>query len=298
MNIKIGADPEVFLMNNDTGKLISAAGLFPGTKEEPFKVDCGAIQVDGMAAEYNINPALTEGEFIYNNLRVLQGLRDEIKKHNPLLNFSFVFSPVADFGAELIAAQPLENRILGCSPDFNAYDEGRANPVPNAELPFRTASGHVHIGWGSDLDVADAEHIEACCMMAKQLDHSVGVVSLLIEGDAGKRRRELYGKAGAFRPKPYGMEYRTMSNCWLTNTAYMEYVFYMTKRAFDELVGGGRYYEWYGKESRVVDYINNHNLKSIGLEFAKPRIHASRNVTMENLDNLVGKFALPEVARG
>ena len=32
--------------------------------------------------------------------------------------------------------------------------------------------------------------------------------------DSSNERRELYGQAGRFRPKPYGIEYRTPSNFW------------------------------------------------------------------------------------
>jgi hypothetical protein len=33
--------------------------------------------------------------------------------------------------------------------------------------------------------------------------------------DKDTERRKLYGKPGAFRPKPYGCEYRVLSNAWV-----------------------------------------------------------------------------------
>ncbi len=60
-NFTYGCDPEVFLMVGD--KYVSAHGLFPGTKAEPFKVEKGAVQVDGLALEFNIDPAKTPEEF-------------------------------------------------------------------------------------------------------------------------------------------------------------------------------------------------------------------------------------------
>lgn len=286
MEILIGSDPEFFIKDNSTGKLISADGLFPGTKEEPFKVMHGAVQVDGMAAEFNILPAKSANEFILHHLSVLRSLRDIIKENNPSLDFSFVFDPVAEFGAEYIASQPEHARRLGCTPDYNAWENGAENPTPDADMPFRTASGHIHIGWGEDYDITDPEHIEACCMMAKQMDYRVGGMLLREEGKTGKKRRELYGKAGAFRPKSYGVEYRTSSNVWLRETYYMEQVFSNTKRAFKELMGGTRWYENY---TSMDSYINKHNMTHGELISYLERGYAS-GVNMDNLDQKFFQF--------
>lgn len=289
MEIKIGADPELFIRDNKTGKIISAHGLFPGTKDEPYKVKHGAIQVDGMAAEYNILPASTVDEFVYYHLSVLCDLRDEIKARNPELDFSFVFTPVADFGAEYIAEQPLEARQLGCTPDFNAWEDGAVNPTPDAEMPFRTASGHIHIGWGSDYDIDDPEHIEACCMMVKQLDAQIACPYALLEGDDGARRRELYGKAGAFRPKKYGVEWRVLSNCWLSNTWYMRNVFGNVKEAFENLLGGYKRYE-HPSYAQVRKWLDENNVERMEYFFGRFEVEYYRAdnqpVTMETLDKL------------
>lgn len=262
MKLTIGADPELFIKDNKSGKLISAAGLFPGTKEAPHPVMHGAVQVDGMAAEYNILPASTYVEFIFNNISVLRSLRDIIKEHNPGLDFDFVFNPVADFGAEYIAQQSEVAKALGCTPDYNAYYGGKPNPTPDAEMPFRTASGHIHLGWTKDQDINDPEHIEACIMMTKQLDTQVGIYMLEVEGKDGKRRRELYGKAGAFRPKHYGVEYRTPSNVWLTKPYLMRRMFVHAQSAFNRLIDGVQYYTQSTWSSSPI-WIDTHDAKNV-----------------------------------
>jgi hypothetical protein len=142
--------------------------------------------------------------------------------------------PVAEFGFDYINAQPDEAKILGCEPDFNAYTQA-ANPRPDAATPFRTASGHLHIGWTKDVNPQDPGHFEACCSLSKMLDVKLGIPSLLWDTD--QKRRLLYGKAGCFRPKPYGMEYRTMSNAWLDpQRPYLrKMVFSETTKAITEL---------------------------------------------------------------
>ena len=43
----------------------------------------------------------------------------------------------------------------------------------------------------------------------------IGLPAVLIDTD--KQRRKLYGKAGSMRHKDYGVEYRTVSNFWLSS---------------------------------------------------------------------------------
>lgn len=207
-NFTFGCDPEVFLKKN--GKPASAYGILPGDKKNPHKTDGGAIQVDGMAAEFNIDP-VPSNNFELFNARVIQQIK-EIRNRVP--GYSLNVAPVQDFGEDFLAKQPEEAKELGCDPDFNAYTL-QPNPRPDGERPFRTGAGHVHIGWGADIPIDNQEHIEICANFVKVLDCTVGLFMTMIDQDP--RRRELYGKAGAFRPKPYGVEYRTPSNVWIKN---------------------------------------------------------------------------------
>jgi hypothetical protein len=237
MDILIGADPEIFVKDSD-GNLVSAYGMIPGTKKEPHKVRGGAVQVDGMALEFNIEPAKDIDEFEDNIELVMEHLKDMLPEGH-----TFAIQPTADFGRELIDAQPEEARALGCEPDFNAYTV-QENPRPNADAPFRTASGHIHIGWTQDEDPFDPDHFEACRMLTKQLDILLAVPSLLWDYDT--KRRELYGALGAFRPKPYGVEYRVLSNAWLTNPLLIEFVYKQTMYATNRLLEGRKDYESFG----------------------------------------------------
>jgi hypothetical protein len=207
-NFTFGCDPEVFLKKS--GKPASAFGLLPGDKKNPHKTPGGAIQVDGMAAEFNIDP-VPQTDFELFNARVIQQIK-EIRNRVPGYNLNV--APVQDFGEEFLASQPDEAKELGCDPDFNAYTL-EANPGPDGERPFRTGAGHVHIGWGADIPIDNEEHIEICANFVKIMDATVGMFMTMIDNEP--RRRELYGKAGAFRPKPYGVEYRTPSNVWIKN---------------------------------------------------------------------------------
>lgn len=212
MTFTIGADPEVFVKKNGKPISVHETGL-PGSKKEPFKTAAGAVQRDGMAAEFNINPSpINDFEaFNQNIVRTIGDLRTLVNKEGEV---NLALQPVMDFDPEYLKAQPDEATELGCDPDFCAYTL-KPNPRPNGEVSFRTAAGHVHIGWGADIPIDNPEHMEICAGFVKMLDATVGLYMTFI--DREPRRRELYGKAGAFRPKPYGVEYRTPSNLWLKN---------------------------------------------------------------------------------
>lgn len=257
LDFKIGADPEFFVKK--FGKLHSAHGLIPGTKEAPFKVPKGAVQVDGMALEFNIDPANDYTQFENNMTTVMDSIMGMIP------GYEVFVEPVADFGLEYIQAQPKEASELGCSPDFNAYTK-MANPRPNADTPFRTASGHVHIGWTTEaVDINNEGHLEACRALTKALDVYLGIPSLAWDSD--DRRRSLYGAAGAFRPKPYGMEYRVLSNKWITSPVLRKLVYHNTmdaiKATFDNPEVGDT--QFYGLTARDIISKNNDKWNSAAI---------------------------------
>lgn len=203
----LGADPEIFVKKR--GVAVSAHGLVSGTKQAPLKTPTGAVQVDGMALEFNIDPT-TSGDFEGFNRNIVRVMAD-LKAMVP--GYSFNIAPVQEFSSEYLETLPAEALELGCDPDYNAYTLA-TNPRPDGTRNFRTGAGHVHIGWGSDIPVDNEDHIQICANFIKMLDATVGMYMTVIDRDP--RRRELYGKAGAFRAKPYGVEYRTPSSLWIT----------------------------------------------------------------------------------
>ncbi len=231
MEILMGADPE-FFVKDQFGRFRSAHGLVPGTKEEPFKVPKGAIQVDGMALEFNIDPAATEDEFVTNISTVIGEMRKAVPDR-----FSFEFVPSVKFHGNHMRAQPEAATEMGCQPDFDSYTMAD-NPRPNGATTLRTASGHIHIGFCDGADPLDPDHIRRCAVLAKHLDLFLGIRSL--EWDTDQTRRTLYGKAGAIRIKPYGLEYRVLSNAWLKDEKLVRFVYKQTKACIADLMAGGR----------------------------------------------------------
>lgn len=248
MKLLVGADPELFLTHQ--GDFHSAHGLVKGTKKRPEKVENGAIQVDGLALEININPAKTEDEFVFSLSSVLDQLRAKIPTH---LEFSNAAS--AEFNIMHMMQQPESALELGCEPDYNAYT-GEANGRPDSHPTLRVAGGHFHLGWCKGAMPYDEDHFLKCQDVIKQMDYYVGAVSVLLDKD--KRRRELYGKAGAFRPKSYGVEYRSPSNFWLFDQNYQRLCYRNIQLGYQHLEEGRFAYDKYGEAAK--ECIDNYDV--------------------------------------
>lgn len=274
MDILVGADPEVFMKRD--GKFHSAHGVIQGDKKNPQKVNKGAVQVDGLALEFNIDPAKNEQEFVENIKAVMATLKEMVP------GYELEAVPVAEFGMDYLKAQPAEALELGCDPDFNAWNGGQANPRPNGEVDFRTGAGHVHIGWGSDFDIANPDHLDACMMVTKQLDYYLGLGSLIYE--PANKRREMYGAFGAFRPKPYGVEYRVLSNAWLKDEKLMSWVYRMTKRAIDDLMANKKAYITYDDYAVRQAKLKKPNLVNVATTMHGLGIDAPPGFRYENGD--------------
>jgi hypothetical protein len=209
----IGTDTELFAHNKNNGQMISLCGKIGGSKDKPLQIKelprgyC--VQEDNVSLEFNIPPATSEFEFTESIAAMMMRVGLILKE----MGLSVSAMASASFAkSELTHPNAL---IFGCEPDYSAWTMSE-NPKPACDDPtFRTAGGHVHVG-------TDANMIQA----VKWMDLYLGVPSVIMDKSEGAaERRQLYGKAGAMRPKPYGFEYRVLSNFWvfkreLTNWVY------------------------------------------------------------------------------
>jgi hypothetical protein len=252
----IGCDPEVFIGKVGEDGLrtpISAVGRSTGTKAKPEIVPYGAVQVDGMALEINTDPAIM-GDFLMFNkaiTSVIENLQRRLKTDEALM-----YVPAVHFSQDIMDAAPASAKELGCEPDFNAWQGGQPNPRPDASTNLRTGAGHIHIGWGKDIPVDHPDHIEICCAFVKTLDLYAGLASVII--DPSTTRRALYGRAGAFRPKSYGVEYRVPSNVWLATEVDRRNMWTAVNMAVNAQVAGRMSYEQW-----QVHHVPTYNVQTI-----------------------------------
>lgn len=216
--ILIGADPECFVQQGLT--ISHCIGLLGGDKDNPRRVDFGAVQEDNVLFEFNVDPCSTADELVHHVQAVMeqgsQILADYGLRLKPRVS-SHVYDSLDGF--------PERAFEFGCTPDYNALTDSE-NPRPSAtEQNLRTAGGHVHIGFPGTVTKALQRDVIIAC------DYLLGLRSLLEDKDT--RRRELYGKSGACRFKPYGVEYRTLSNYWIWDEELTRAVFARAVQAYE-----------------------------------------------------------------
>lgn len=131
-NVTLGSDPELFLETQE-GEVVSCIGFCKGTKEnpEPISKEGHAIQIDGIAMEFNIPPCRTKEELIENINFVKDYIDSTIAKPRGLV----ISNKVSNVMLDKHLSDP-NARILGCSSDFDAWTES-VNPAPDAKGNLR-----------------------------------------------------------------------------------------------------------------------------------------------------------------
>jgi hypothetical protein len=234
--VLLGCDPEIFLVY-DNKEFISAHEVLPGTKTVPFKVKDGAIQVDGVAAEFNIDPVDNADDFNKNISSVL-GQMDEIIKSVDK-KISYRCTPIAKFRPDVWSKVPENSKILGCDPDYNVSGEVNINPTEKLEFStVRTAAGHIHIGFKDEYieNPMDADHFSDCLYIAKGFFHG-HLSSYIPRTKEEEERMNYYGHNGSFRPKKYGIELRAPSNWYVGSEEGRKTIFNQTRNHFRSITG-------------------------------------------------------------
>jgi hypothetical protein len=210
MSISIGHDGECFAVSPE-GEVISCEGKIGGTKADPSPCEGGALQEDCVMAELNIKPAFSKADFIKYTTQVQKELEHRLAEYN----LKPYYKPVAELDAmELNTKQA---QISGCVADYDAW-AGKKNPaIQLAASNKRYAGGHVHFG------VPFAGNPIVISRFIRYLDYTMGAGLIIKFGTS--ERFHAYGRWGAYRPTPYGVEYRTPDNLWLTSEETMAWVY-------------------------------------------------------------------------
>ena len=244
-NYLIGSDPEAFLIDK-SGKIITAIGKIPGSKEEPFtpkELTTGfGLQTDNVLVEFNIPPINTEQQLL-DNINIM---KDYITNYLIKQNFNLELACKASAILEMDQLMDEQSFMFGCDPDFSCYT-GSKNPTPALLNPFlRSAGCHFHLGYANPTVAKGMELI-------KYMDMFLGVPSILMDLDTN--RRDLYGKAGSYRFQKWGVEYRVLSSYFISSNETISFCYNQINKAIDAFE---HHLPLISKEE-VFEVINNNN---------------------------------------
>lgn len=233
----------MFLRHSPTNSIISAIGIVGGTKSKPLSLQKGVkVQEDNVLVEFNIKPANSYEE-LYNNLQTaLEVVTKHVKTKNSDLDLSIQASNYMD-PFELVLPEAKE---FGCDPEVIVWSNNKYTACCSPENTLRTAGGHIHVGYDEVLKSTNQKII-------KYLDVNLGLPSLFLDFDDD--RRELYGKSGSYRNKPYGVEYRTLSNFWINDLNLCKWVFETCEKAIS--IDDDTIKEYEDSSSEIQEAINN-----------------------------------------
>lgn len=237
----LGCDPEFFFKHN--GQIVGAETLIPknGINYTPgnYKYDgahtSGAGQskfiIDGVQAELNPRPNTCRANLANEIAACFKTLKTELTKHK---GYEVDFSRTVEISKDNLDKLSDDSKKFGCAPSKTIYNKQTTVNIANidpCEYRTRAAGGHIHIGKAeyATLDRALHKDYEKTILM---LDIICGNTAVLVDRDKGNiERRKVYGRAGEFRLPAHGLEYRTLSNFWLTSYPLMSFAFGMARLA-------------------------------------------------------------------
>lgn len=226
-NFTIGSDSEFFMKRND-GKFVSAIPFLNGTKHHPeFLPEGGNIQRDNVSLEIATNPANSLEAFLKNVQLTMKGAFGKLPEGHDL-----IATPSACFDQDQL--EDPEAQMFGCDADYDAY-EVRENDKPFVKNPlFRSCGAHIHVGTGDNEANNFLLDFWGKINMVKTMDALHGLISTILDhSKEAVDRRQLYGKAGTHRPKPYGVEYRVLSNFWKKSPVLVKLMYHLTEDAIE-----------------------------------------------------------------
>jgi hypothetical protein len=241
MGTTFGCDSEFILTLH--GKYKSAVPVLRGTRDKRQRIDGVEIFHDNVLAEVAIEYSNTwhqvRGSF-HHALKTLARAVDPCKL-NLFASADYPRSELTD----------PEAKEAGCSEEKDAYTR---STLPSQEDKiktgaFRTAGAHIHLGGDGVL-----QNSIRLKLVVYAMDLFVAVPSLFLDDNIfARERRAMYGRAGSYREKPYGLEYRVLGPFWLRSPSTAELFYNLSMFALDFVESGKFDRFWSIDEKKLFD---------------------------------------------
>lgn len=210
----IGHDAEFIIRDRGTDLPVSMAEMVQTTL-----TSC-VIYPDNVMLEMGTDP-VPLSEF---SARIQENLWDLTNWLSSNHLYTIVGEEEAEFPREELCTA--KAHAIGCNPFSSAYFLG----VPLVPMPYsdnwRFSGGHIHLAYDKNL-VPEP-------YLVKLLDeHLLDKVT-----NKSARRAEFYGQRGAYRSKPYGLEYRSLGNFWFEQPEFVVDNLLEVEHKVNKVLGG------------------------------------------------------------
>lgn len=214
LDVRVGCDPELFLYSKELKCYVPAYNMVPGTKEEPYEVPKGTVQVDGTLIEIGIDPAKTREEFLNNIKTVLSWVQDHVGDQ-----YELHCGAMIRYDSELVESLPASCFASGCDRQYvmsnlrgPAISVIHTKPVPKE---VALSGGHVHIGFCKEKEIYDVAHLTDCLYVSRKFHEHFRSMNEFSTSENTRAKLMGFRREAAVRIKPYGIEYRNPSSAWL-----------------------------------------------------------------------------------
>lgn len=230
----IGCDPELFLFDNLLQRIVPAVGKIGGSKLKPMRLSKGTVQLDGTVVEIGTDPASTAEGWIDNVQSVINEVQAKLdaRFHG---RYSLRCGAIAGYAEEDITFSRTAFEV-GCEPayKFDGNELVRTSNTGDLSPSAIPIGGHIHIGFGCNLDVTDPVLVQSVKRYTRFVNSRLHEP---VSGPVADRIRET-GCLNSLRIKPYGVEMREWSSYWLADRELMVSIFTKYKRAYEVMCQG------------------------------------------------------------
>ena len=233
----VGADPEFIVCKRGTTEVVLFSSEYTTGQ---YKLSEAAVGADYGLLEIR-TPTFTKPEELVGHMKIALGIfKEQYEKLDILKKEAVEFNHARqrireqindesiDYGMNFDAKQSeIWSADGGISIEgmevmnytLSAYGKPMFNK-PNPDI--FSAGGHIHVG-GAYVKMLSFDQLKA---LIRKIDQAIRPLCEAVETEAGKLRREIYGFPGEFRLKPYGFEYRSLSNAifWEENSEVLSQI--------------------------------------------------------------------------
>lgn len=207
LDVMFGTDAEFFLQDTE-GNIVPASKVIPGLKHDPHHLEYGVCHPDGLSLEVGCPPSDTSEGMLMNLFKVINEVKSKF-----LDPAGLTIAPVMAVDSSKVKGAGRDDLEFGCSSEFDAYNQDMMKVSDrDVNQTARYSGFHIHLGYTEGQESNHFTFLDSC-RLVRVLDDLVEKYKL---GTTSGRANQ-YGGRGAFRVKPYGIEYRCMDCSVITN---------------------------------------------------------------------------------